>query len=118
MSYLERRLNLASLVQPTLDGSDKAFSGKMEGDTQYFENNIAKYRHSFNLWKSYNLQTLAQTNDNIWSRCKNQCTIDNRKHSGVGVPFNHNIFNICAYKCGAEYHYIPKAHVKVIVILI
>jgi hypothetical protein len=114
MSYLEKRLTLSTLIEPVKDGSDASFSGKLSPGMKHFQDNIPKYRHSFEHWKNYNNIALNSTLEKIWMRCKNNCTVESRKLAGSSANINDALTLKCIDRCNNEYTYTYKVHVKVL----
>ncbi len=114
MSYLEKRLGLSNVIETVKDGSEEYLGGKFPSYMKFYQANIAKYRHSFLLWKSYVTVGLFNISDNAFARCKNGCLYDSKRLHGGLTPVNSDLNVACMRDCSTTYIGIVRDHVKVL----
>jgi hypothetical protein len=114
MSYLQQRLNIDSIRETIKDGSSNNFVGKETEESSILKNNVAKYRHSFFLWKRYLNIHFNSALYNSYTRCTNACISDVKKLSGRSAPERNNtVSNKCLGDCLSEYKNKPYEMLRV-----
>ena len=111
MAYLHQRLNIDSIKETIKDGSSANLVGKQSEEMIFYKNNIAKYRHSFSLWRNYLNVHFNSVSQNSNIRCTNACISDVKKLAGRTAPDNNqNLINTCFENCA--YHYLNRPNVN------